>query len=56
VAVPPGAKVLLQIDAPGALPLLGHGLARHGDGDATGAGIETTLEVEFTVEFVKKKE
>jgi len=44
------------IYAPGALALLGHGLAPHDDGDATGAGIETTLEVEFTVEVVKKKE
>jgi acetamidase/formamidase len=50
-----GAKVLLPVYAPGALLFLGHGLARHGDGDVTGTGIETTLDVEFSVEVVKKK-
>src|SRR5262249_14513658 len=38
-----GAKVLLPVYTPGALLFLGHGLARHGDGDVTGTGIETTL-------------
>ncbi len=51
-----GAKILLPVYAPGALLFLGHGLARHGDGDVTGTGIETTLDVEFSVELVKKKE
>ena len=51
-----GAKVLLPVNEPGALLSLGHGLARHGDGDVAGAGIETTLDVAFTVELVKKKE
>jgi amidase len=51
-----GAKVLLPVYAPGALLTLGHGLARHGDGDVTGSGIETTLDVTFSVELVKKKE
>ena len=55
-AVAAGAKVLLPVYAPGALLFLGHGLARHGDGDVTGTGIETTLDVEFSVEVVKKKE
>jgi acetamidase/formamidase len=55
-AVGVGAKVLLPVYAPGALLYLGHGLARHGDGDVAGTGIETTLDVEFSVEVVKKKE
>ena len=49
---PPGANVLLPVYAPGALLFLGHGLARDGDGDVR-TGIETTLEVEFTVQVVK---
>jgi acetamidase/formamidase len=51
-----GTKVLLPVYEKGALLTLGHGLARHGDGDVTGAGIETTLDVTFSVEVVKKKE
>jgi amidase len=51
-----GAKVLLPVYEPGALLSLGHGLARKGDGDVVGAGIETPLAVEFSVEVVKKKE
>jgi amidase len=55
-AIAAGSKVLLPVYEPGALLFLGHGLARHGDGDAAGTGIETTLDVEFSVEVVKKKE
>jgi acetamidase/formamidase len=55
-AIAAGARVLLPVYEPGALLFLGHGLARHGDGDVTGTGIETTLAVEFSVEVVKKKE
>jgi len=55
-AIAVGAKVLLPVYEPGALLFLGHGLARHGDGDVTGTGIETTLDVEFSIEVVKKKE
>jgi acetamidase/formamidase len=51
-----GARVLLPVYEKGALLTIGHGLARHGDGDVTGAGIETTLDVVFSVEVVKKKE
>jgi amidase len=51
-----GWKVLLPVYEKGALLMLGHGLARHGDGDVTGAGIETTLDVTFSVDVVKKKE
>src|SRR6266853_2358569 len=39
-----------------ALLFLGHGYARQGDGNTTGAGIEMSMNVEFSVELVKKKE
>jgi len=55
-AVAAGAKVLLPVNEPGALLFLGHGLARHGDGDIAGTGIETALEVQFSVDVVKKRE
>src|SRR5688572_17096076 len=51
-----GARVMLPVFQPGALLFLGHGHARQGDGSVTGTGIETSLDVEFSVEVVKKKE
>ncbi len=51
-----GVKVMLPVYQPGALLFLGHGQARHGDGEVGGAGIETSMDVEFSVELVKKKE
>ena len=51
-----GAKVMLPVYEPGALLFLGHGLARQGDGGVTGTGIETSMDVEFSVDVVKKKE
>jgi amidase len=50
-----GAKVMLPVFQPGALLFLGHGHARQGDGGVAGTGIETSLNVEFSVEVVKKK-
>jgi len=50
-----GAKAMLPVFQEGALLYLGHGQARQGDGDVTGTGIETSLDVEFSVEVVKKK-
>ena len=50
-----GARVMLPVFQPGALLFLGHGHARQGDGGITGTGIETSLDVEFSVEVVKKK-
>jgi len=47
---------MLPVFQPGALLFLGHGHARQGDGGVTGTGIETSLDVEFSVEVVKKKE
>jgi acetamidase/formamidase len=51
-----GTRVLLPVYEKGALLTFSHGLARHGDGDVTGSGIETTLDVTFSVEVVKKKQ
>jgi len=51
-----GARVMLPVMQPGALLFLGHGHARQGDGAAAGGGIETALDVEFSVEVVKKQE
>ena len=51
-----GAKAMLPVFHEGALLYLGRGQARQGDGDVTGAGIEAPLDVEFSVEVVKKKE
>lgn len=50
-----GARVMLPVFHQGALLFLGHGHARHADGSVTGTGVETSLDVEFTVEVVKKK-
>jgi acetamidase/formamidase len=54
--VGPGARVMLPVFQKGALLFLGHGHARQGDGDVTGTGVETSMDVEFSVEVVKKKE
>lgn len=51
-----GVKVMLPVFQPGALLFLGHGQARHGDGAIGGAGVETSMDVEFSVELVKKRE
>jgi amidase len=51
-----GARVMLPVLQTGALLFIGHGHARQGDGGVTGTGIETSMDVEFSVEVVKKKE
>jgi acetamidase/formamidase len=51
-----GVKVMLPVFQPGALLFLGHGQARQGDGEVGGAGIGTSMDVEFSVELMKKKE
>jgi amidase len=50
-----GAKVMLPVSEPGALLFLGDAHARQGEGEITGAGLETSMDVEFSVEVVKKK-
>ena len=50
-----GATVMLPVFEPGALFFLGDGHARQGDGEVLGNAIETSLDVEFSVDLVKRK-
>jgi amidase len=50
-----GVSVMLAVNEPGALLFLGDGHARQGEGEVAGTGLETSLDVEFSVELVKKK-
>ncbi len=50
-----GAKVMLPVFEPGALLFLGDGHARQGDGEVLGNAIETSLDVEFSVDLIKGK-
>ena len=50
-----GAKLMLPVNEPGALLFLGDGHARMGEGEMVGTGLETSMDVEFTVDLVKKK-
>ena len=49
-----GTTVILPVFHPGALLFIGDGHALQGDGEPTGTGVETSLDVEFTVEVRKK--
>lgn len=51
-----GTRIMLPVYQRGALLYLGHGQARHGDGAIGGTGIETSMDVDFSVELVKKRE
>jgi amidase len=55
VGVAQGAKVMLPVFEPGALLFIGDGHARMGEGEPAGTGIETSMDVEFSVDLVKKK-
>jgi acetamidase/formamidase len=48
-----GATVILPVFHPGALLFLGDGHALQADGEPTGTGIETSMDIEFTVEVRK---
>lgn len=48
-----GATVFLPVFHPGALLFVGDGHALMADGEPTGAGIETSMDVEFSVELKK---
>jgi len=50
-----GAKLMLPINEPGALLFLGDAHARMGEGEVVGTGIETSMDVEFTVDVIKRK-
>lgn len=48
-----GATVILPVYHAGALLFIGDGHALQADGEPTGTGIETSMDVEFTVELIK---
>ncbi len=50
-----GVKLMLPVNEPGALLFIGDGHARMGEGEAAGTGVETSMDVEFTVTLLKKK-
>jgi acetamidase/formamidase len=49
-----GATVILPVYHPGALLFIGDGHALQGDGEPTGTGIETSMDVEFSVQVRKR--
>lgn len=50
-----GVTVMLSVDEPGALLFIGDDHARQGEGEVVGTGMETSMNVEFTVDLIKKK-
>jgi acetamidase/formamidase len=50
-----GVRVMLPVNEPGALLFIGDGHAKQGEGEVVGTGIETSMDVEFSVELIKKK-
>lgn len=50
-----GTKVILPVNEPGALLFIGDGHARQGEGEVAGTGLETSMDVEFTVALIKHK-
>jgi len=46
-----GATVILPVNVPGALLFIGDGHALQGDGELAGDALETSMEVEFTVDL-----
>ena len=50
-----GVRLMLPVYEPGALLFLGDGHARQDEGEVAGTGLETSMDVEFTVDLVKQK-
>jgi len=50
-----GVKLMLPVYEPGALLFLGDGHARQGDGEVLGNAVEISMDVEFSVDLIKKK-
>ncbi len=48
-----GTTIYLPVSAPGALLFVGDGHAAQGDGELTGDALETSMDVEFTVNLMK---
>jgi acetamidase/formamidase len=50
-----GVKLMLPVNVPGALLFLGDGHAAQGDGEILGNALETSMDVEFSVDLIKGK-
>src|ERR1035438_3804742 len=50
-----GATIYLPVSVPGALLYIGDGHAAQGDGELNGNALETSMDVEFTVDVIAKK-
>src|SRR5438105_3167357 len=50
-----GATVFLSVNVPGALVYVGDGHAAQGDGELNGNALETSMDVEFTVDVIANK-
>ncbi|MBI3404794.1 MAG: acetamidase/formamidase family protein [Acidobacteria bacterium] len=50
-----GATVYLRVNVPGALLYIGDGHAAQGDGELNGNALETSMDVEFTVDVISGK-
>lgn len=50
-----GVKLMLPVYERGALLFVGDGHARQGDGEVVGNALETSMDVEFTVDLIKNK-
>jgi acetamidase/formamidase len=50
-----GVTLYLPVSQPGALLFLGDGHAAQGDGELTGNALETSMDVEFTVDVIPGK-
>ncbi|MES2306568.1 MAG: acetamidase/formamidase family protein [Gemmatimonadota bacterium] len=50
-----GTTIYLPISQPGAYLYLGDGHAAQGDGELTGDALETSMDVEFSVELIRRK-
>ncbi len=50
-----GATVYLPVNQPGALLFVGDGHAAEGDGELTGDALETSMDIEFTVEVRRRQ-
>jgi amidase len=50
-----GVKLMLPVYEPGALLFIGDGHAAQGDGEIIGNALETSMEVDFTVDLIKGK-
>ena len=51
-----GVKVMLPVNEPGALLFIGDGHARQGEGEVVGTGLETSMDVEFTVDVDEEED